>query len=47
MTYLGASIGGITSPDDPRFRDLIKVATRQLLPHRDPSQQGRGRNMAI
>lgn len=47
MTYLGASIGGITSPDDPRFRDLIKVATRQLLPHRDSSQQGQNRDLDI
>ena len=47
MTYLGASIGGITSPDDPRFREFIKTATRQLLPHRDPSHQGQSRDLDI
>ena len=47
MSYLGASIGGITSPDDPRFRELIKTATRQLLPHRDPSQGGQNRDLDI
>ena len=47
MTYLGASMGGITSPDDPRFRALIRTATRQLLPHRDPSQEGQNRDLDI
>ena len=47
MSYLGATIGDITSPDDPRFRALIRTATRQLLPHRDPSQQGQNRDLDI
>ena len=47
LTYLGASMGGITSPDDPRFRALIRNATRQLLPHRDPSQEGQNRDLDI
>ncbi len=47
MSYLGATIGDITSPDDPRFRALIRTATRQLLPHRGPSQQGQNRDLDI
>lgn len=47
MSYLGASIGSIASPDDPRFRELIRTATRQLLPHRDSSQQGQNRDLDI
>ena len=32
LTYLSASIDGVTGPDDPRFRRFLRQATVQLFP---------------
>ncbi len=40
MSNLSGTLGNIASDDDPRFKDFIKVATRQLFPRRNPTRSG-------
>ena len=40
MSVLGGALGSIASVDDPKFREFIKMATRQLFPRRDPNRSG-------
>ncbi len=40
LSYLMGSLSGVASPEDPRFRNFIRVATRVLLPNRDPNRDG-------
>ena len=40
MSKLSGTLGNIASVDDPQFKDFIKVATRQLLPRRNPNRSG-------
>ena len=40
MSYMVASLGDIGSTEDPRFRSLVRVATRVLFPQRDPNIDG-------
>lgn len=37
LTYLVASIDGVTGPDDPRFQRFLRQSTVQLFPPRNPN----------
>lgn len=45
LTYLSASIDGVTGPDDPRFRQFLRQATVQLFPTQTDESRERQRDM--
>ncbi len=45
LTYLSASIDGVTGPDDPRFRQFLRQATVQLFPAQTDESRDRQRDM--
>jgi hypothetical protein len=44
LTYLSASIDGVSGPNDPRFRDFLRQATVQLFPKQTDESRERQRN---
>jgi hypothetical protein len=48
LTYLSASIDGVTGPNDPRFRQFLRQTTVQLFPKQtDESRERQRENMCI
>lgn len=45
LTYLTASIDGVTGPDDPRFRAFLRQSTVQLFPKETDQTRERQRDM--
>jgi hypothetical protein len=45
LTYLSASIDGVTGPDDPRFRQFLRQATVQLFPKQTDESRQRQHDM--
>lgn len=45
LTYLSASIDGVTGPDDPRFHAFLRQATLQLFPKQTDETRERQREM--
>jgi hypothetical protein len=45
LTYLTASIDGVTGPDDPRFRSFLRQSTVQLFPKQTEQSRERQRQM--
>jgi len=45
LTYLSASIDGVTGPDDPRFRQFLRQATVQLFPTQTDETRDRQHDM--
>jgi hypothetical protein len=45
LTYLSASVDGVTGPDDPRFREFLRHATVQLFPTQTDETRERQHDM--
>jgi hypothetical protein len=45
LTYLSASIDGVSGPDDPRFRQFLRQTTVQLFPAQTDESRERQRDL--